>query len=372
MADAEEDVAAATDASSCCFVYLRLPDAFIQIERRMTPALATEAAAAFVLYVPGAEDADARPPLAISPAARHLGLAADTPLGELRRRYAQGPSAAVRFVPAASWAAKGGGTTSAAEEAYRRVAEQGPWALVKRVVEAEGLALRRGEDGGGEEERWVRVPGGGMERARALALDLEGEVRRLLGYELRTGVAPDVENARREARGLMLLPRPRKQGATVVAAASATASAQPPASPSPSPRKKRAAATSAATAAAVAEAEAEQGEGEVEVAEYFCSVCRAFFFESTALLAHVQAHHHPSGAGGGESAPAGIAARADATVGLEGPGQVSFSEALAHLTDPAAIEAFLVDLGVAGGSGGGIGGGGTAAASAESFPSPSR
>lgn len=347
--------------AACCYVYLRLPDAFIQIERRMTPALAGDGAA-FVLYVSTAE-ADAKPPLAISPAARRLGLAADTPLGELRRQHERESS--VRFVPAASWAA-GGSTANAGEyevvvTSYRRVAEQGPWALIRRVVEeGEGLALRK--EGGGGEEQWVRIQGGSVERARALALDLQEEVRWLLGYELRIGAAPDLENARREARGLMLLPRPRKP-------ADATVATTKPAS-SPSPNKR---------AAATAETQAQE---EVEVAEYFCSVCRAFFFESTALLAHVQAHHpgQPSGGraagGGGEPALAGVGANAGDPVELEGPGQVTFSEVLAALSDPAAIEAFLADMGVAdgNGSGGGGGGGGSTAAAppAESFSSPSR
>ncbi len=290
----------------------------------MTPAC-SGATAAFVIYVAGADEGqqDTRPPLAISPAARRLGVAADAPLSELRRRaFGDG---ALRFVPAASWCTAGGGAAVTTERdavaAYLRVLEQGPWGLVRRLVEGEreGLELLGNDDGAALGERFVRMPAteGGLDRARELGSYLQNEVQRLLGYDLPIGAAAKLEDARREARGLLLLSR------------------APPPAPPP-----------ATDIAAAPPAEGQQ----VDVAEYMCDMCKAFFFDPTALLAHVQERHRKvtasrRGAQTGRQSQASPARTArDEGGGLEGPGRAPFTQVLAALTDPAAIEAFLEDL----------------------------
>lgn len=312
------------DSLGCC-VFLRLPDLFVQVERHVTPACSKENAA-FVLYITDCVNAATEPPLAVSPAARKRGVATDAPLSDLLERW--GTACDVRFIPAASWAVTGGSSSSTskqeAEAAYLRVAEQGPWALVRKVVAGEGLQLLGGgeEDGGEGQtalgERYIKLPGG-VERARKLAHSLQEEVGRLLGYSLKFGVAVELEEARRAARGLLLLSRPSGGIAANVK-----------------------------NVRLPGVGHAEETNAQMDAATYMCRVCRACFWNPSSLSAHVdnQCCGRRDGLSHRDAASRRVDGSADRRDEMEGRvDQIPFTEVLAALRTPAAIEAFLNDIG---------------------------
>lgn len=207
--------------------------------------------------------------------------------------------------------------------------EEGPWELVREAVAAEGLELLVADS-----ERHVRVPAG-LEKAQELGLTLHEQVRQQFGLELRVGAAVGLDDARRTARGLLVLPR-----------------------------RSRAAATTTTTTSGGGGGSGGGGEGAVEAGKgkrqvHTCQICRACYFDPGALRAHVEQRH--SGRGkqqhgqhqDQERRRHEDGARRDGGSGghgLRGPGQVAFTDVLTALTDPDAIEAFLRDVGAEAGA----------------------
>ena len=354
-----------------------------QVEEHLNPTCAGQP---FVLFLPGRpHQHQHRPPLGVSAAARRAGVGPGATVAQLYQRFGQGQgqgdNTAVRFIPAASWAGLGqdaSGDEEAVLEAYRRVAAQGPMTLVSKIVAGDGLALQAHDGDGNNDglgEGYVAVPSAGgagseqqaheeaLARARDLGGFLQSEVKLLLSYQLKVGVGSSLDDARREARGLLVFRRRAAAGAAAAAdggdggGSGSSGADMPP--PPPRPPARSAAAPPAEPAAGSSDGEdpqeQEQDEPGVEVAEYRCEACGGLFFAATDLLAHVEARHggngkrrrrhrqrqqqqqqqqqqqHPGEAG-------------TASVPL-GPGRYRATEVLASLTDAGAIAAFLQEAG---------------------------
>jgi hypothetical protein len=303
---------------------------------------------------------------------------------------------AVTRVPAAAWRSP---PSTPVLQAYRNLAERGPVQLLRRVVTGDGLKFvednkhgRLGEYSvqmqsakGDEESVSISVS---LERAKELGSFLQAELSRLLGYHLVFGVGRTVEEARQNAKGLLLFRFKKPPGASDASEVVENEekdhaqthhnhdAEEGTEMPSPAKAKGR---TKARWPKGGIDVEDEEDD-ELEVAEFICLTCKACFFEAVELVSHVREHEKDS-----FSSTRTMAATASAhdspflsveTAAVtekskakkrprdmraascspsaptpapplrpQGPGTVTMSEILASLTEAVDITAFLCEIG---------------------------
>jgi len=330
------------------------------------------------------------PPLGVSAEALRQGVRQNMPVRQIAAHFP-----AVTRVPAAAWRSP---SSTPVLQAYHNLAERGPVQLLRRVVTGDGLELvednKRGQLGeysvqmqgasGDEESVSISVL---LERAKELGTFLQAELGRLLGYRLVLGVGRTVEEARGNAKGLLLFRLKKPPGTSDASKKDENDNEhtdnhdaeEGTEMPSPPEAKGH---TKARWSKGGIDVE-DKEEDELEVAEFICSTCKACFFEAVELVAHVQKEHEEDSSFSTKT----IAARAPAQdppflsvktaaavnesssktkkrprdmraascspsaptptppLRPQGPGTVTMSEVFATLTEAADITAFLREIG---------------------------
>jgi hypothetical protein len=304
---------------------------------------------------------------------------------------------AVIRVPAAAWRSP---PSTPVLQAYRNLAERGPVQLLRRVVTGDGLELVEDNKHGRLGEYSVHMQGADgdeesvsisvlLERAKELGSFLQAELSRLLGYRLVFGVGRTMEEARRNAKGLLLFRLKKPPGASDAKKVDENEkkdlaktyyghnAEEGTEMPSPAEAKAHTKARWSKEGIDVRDDE----EDELEVAEFICVWCKACFFEAVELVAHVQREHEKDsssstktmvGTASAQDSPflsveiAAVNERSKAKkrprdmrtasfsqsaptpappLRPQGPGTITMSEVLATLTEAADITEFLCDIG---------------------------
>jgi len=294
------------------YLVLQLEQLVVQIEEHMNPSLVGHS---FIVVVDppsvqtegGVDEGELHRtdldslPLGVSAGAMRQGVRQNMSTGEIMHHFP-----VVMRVPAAAWRSP---PSAPVLEAYRNLAERGPVRLLRRVVAGDGLKLL--EDGkigrlgqysvqmqGTNEEEESESSSSSisvfLEQAKELGTFLQAELARLLGYRLVFGVGKTMEEARRNAKGLLLLRSkpPGKRHARTEVDHAHTDNHATERTEVQSPAEGEKYKTYARNCKGVLDSKDEKEEyGPLSLAEFICQTCKASFFKAVELLEHFQNEH---------------------------------------------------------------------------------
>jgi hypothetical protein len=387
------------------YLVLQLEQLVVQIEEHMNPSLVGHSF--IVVFDPPSmqteggvdkgelhhTDLDSLP-LGVSAEALRQGVRQNMSMREILVHFP-----AVMRVAAAAWRAP---PSTPVLEAYRNLAERGPVQVLRRVVTGDGLKLVDDSKYGRLGQYSVHIQSTNeekesesssssisvfLEQAKELGSFLQAELARLLGYRLIFGVGRTVEEARRNAKGLLLFrlkkPLGKRDATTVVDHAHADNHDAKEGTEMLSPAEGERHKTNARCCMGRFHLEDEKEEhGPVRLAEFICQTCKACFLNAVELLDHVQKEHEQDSSFQTKRMAARVPTRQSPYLSLEtptssdcsskakerlrdmraasclkliptstpqlrpqGPGIVTMSEILATLRTTADITTFLCEIG---------------------------